>query len=180
MSRKIDLNQPNQGTQDWHTPLNTNFSDIENAVNEGIDFYSMFAAVPTDPVSMAVDVLPGVIFDMKDVTNVAKQTTSNLAAPSSNDRIDRVVADKADGTISVETGTEASSPSAPDVPDGKVPLAQISLSPATTEITESDITDERSWLPDGEPTKVIVDGTQKHQWTIDVDTSEQKMTITTS
>jgi len=180
MTQNISLNKPAQGTQDWHTPLNNNFTIIEDGVNQVIDFGSMFNVQPTDPASMALDVLPGVIFDLKTVTTKGKQTTSNFAAPSNDDRIDRVVADKVNGTVSVVTGSEASNPSAPNFSEGKVPLAQVYLTPSTSSLTESDLTDERSWLPNGHPIEMKVDGTTKYHWTVDVDTNNNEMNITTS
>ena len=85
----------------------------------------------------------GTIFDGATLTEVAAQSTSTIAAPSSDPRIDRVVIDKASGAVSVATGTEAASPSPPAIPAGKLPVAQVAFSVGQTEIVNSDIADER-------------------------------------
>lgn len=72
------------------------------------------------------------------------QTTGLIVAPVGNPRIDRVVIDSLTGAVSVITGTPAGSPVAPDVPAGKFPVAQVLLQIASTTITNSMITDERS------------------------------------
>ncbi len=92
----------------------------------------------------------GAIFDGGTLTEVAAQDTAVITAPSVNPRIDRVVIDRGTGAVSVVTGTEAASPTPPAVPAGKVPVAQVALTTGSTEITNSDITDERALgLPGG-------------------------------
>ena len=71
------------------------------------------------------------------------QLSSTFTAPIGNPRIDRVVADRFTGVLSVITGTPASSPSPPAITSGKAPLAQILLQTATTSINNTMITDER-------------------------------------
>jgi hypothetical protein len=68
-----------------------------------------------------IKVLDGFIFDGSTITAIAAQNTGAIAAPVTNPRIDRVVADAVTGTISVVTGVEASTPSAPNVPSGALP-----------------------------------------------------------
>ncbi len=79
------------------------------------------------------------------------QVTGTITAPVTNPRIDRVVCDQTTGVIAVVTGAESTTPSAPAIPAGKYPLAQILLATSTTSITNSIITDERDFTPAGDP-----------------------------
>lgn len=78
------------------------------------------------------------------MVSVSQQTTGALIAPVSNPRIDRIVVDSEDGIYSVITGTEAASPTAPAIPNGKLPVCQIAMTVAMTTIANSIITDERT------------------------------------
>ncbi len=93
---------------------------------------------------MTVRLEAGAIFDGATLTEVAAQSTSILAAPTTDPRIDRIVIDRASGAVSVVTGSEATSPTAPAITAGKAPIAQVLLATSTTEIVDSDITDERA------------------------------------
>lgn len=73
------------------------------------------------------------------------QRTAAITAPVSNSRIDRIVIDAATGAVSVITGTASPTPSAPAITAGKIPVAQVLLTSATTAITNSMITDERAF-----------------------------------
>lgn len=73
----------------------------------------------------------------------AQQTSATIVAPVTNPRIDRIVINDQTGVISVITGSEAASPSAPAITAGTRPVAQILLATSTTAITNSMITDER-------------------------------------
>lgn len=142
MSAPLSLNQPAQDTKDWHTPMNENFGDIEDAVNDHGRMAGIFFCHEQSSPNMTARVDPGYIHKDNTITEVAAQNIPTLSAPSTNDRIDRVVID-GDGNVSVIAGTEAASPTAPAIPVGKFPCAQIYLTPSHTEITNSDITDER-------------------------------------
>lgn len=72
------------------------------------------------------------------------QVTGVFTAPGGNPRIDRIVADRFTGIISVITGTPAATPAPPAITSGKVPLVQVLLQTATTSITNSMLTDERA------------------------------------
>ncbi len=76
---------------------------------------------------MTVRLDAGAIFDGATLTEVAAQSTSILAAPSTDPRIDRIVIDRASGAVSVVTGSEAASPTPPAITAGKVPIAQVLL-----------------------------------------------------
>lgn len=78
------------------------------------------------------------------IVSIAQQTTGALIAPVSNSRIDRIVVDSEDGVYSVLTGTESASPVAPAIPNGKLPVCQISMTVGMTVIANSIITDERT------------------------------------
>jgi len=108
-----------------------------------------FAAHEQSTPDMTVRVDAGHVFDGSTLTEVAAQNTGTITAPSTSDRIDRIVISNTDGTVSVITGSEAASPSAPSITSGNLPCAKVYLTPSTTEITNADITDERSRLPGG-------------------------------
>lgn len=96
---------------------------------------------PTPNLTVAVD--GGLKFLTGALSLVAAQSTSAITAPASNPRIDRVVIDRTSGAVSVVTGTEAVSPTAPAIPAGKLPICQVLLQTTSTSITNSMITDER-------------------------------------
>jgi hypothetical protein len=95
--------------------------------------------------NMTVRLDAGNIFDGLTLTEVAAQSTGTITAPSSHPRIDRVVIDNTTGVVSVVTGTQATSPVAPAIPNGKSPVAQVLLQTTTTTITNAIITDERNF-----------------------------------
>ncbi|WP_341913297.1 hypothetical protein [Ferrovibrio terrae] len=72
-----------------------------------------------------------------------QQVTPAFMAPSGNPRIDRIVVDQRTGMLTVVAGTAAATPSAPTVPAGKIPVAQVRLEPGVTGINDAMITDER-------------------------------------
>ena len=92
---------------------------------------------------MTVRLDAGAIFDGTTLTEVAAQSTGTITAPSANPRIDRLVVDQLTGVVSVITGTEDASPTAPAITAGKVPVAQVSLVVSQSSIVNADITDER-------------------------------------
>ena len=92
---------------------------------------------------MTVRLDAGALFDGTTLTEVAAQSTGTITAPSTNPRIDRVVIDESSGAVSVLTGTEAPSPSAPAITAGKLPIARVALVVSQTSIDNADITDER-------------------------------------
>lgn len=108
----------------------------------GASFAPHEQAVP----AMTVRIDAGIIYSSstKTVAEVAAQNSAVITAPSSNPRIDRVVVDRTAGTVSVITGSEAASPSAPAIAGDVVPIAQIALTVGMTEIANTDITDERN------------------------------------
>jgi hypothetical protein len=105
-----------------------------------------FACYAKDTPDMQVLVGPGSIHYGLTVVEKTEQTSSTITAPSGNPRIDRVVVDHHTGVMAIVTGSESASPVPPALSAGQVPVAQILLdnSPATTQITNSLITDERA------------------------------------
>lgn len=93
--------------------------------------------------NMTVRVDAGALLSGTTLTEVAAQNTGTITAPGSNSRIDRVVIDSTTGAVSVITGTPGVSPAVPALTAGKLPIAQVLLTSASTSITNSMITDER-------------------------------------
>src|SRR5262249_48026374 len=77
------------------------------------------------------------------LVEVPAQATALITAPTSNPRIDRVVVSSTTGAVSVVTGTEASSPTLPNIPAGSTPVAQVLLQPTPTGITKTQNSDGR-------------------------------------
>ncbi len=94
--------------------------------------------------NMTVLVDAGILRTGVVLVSKTQQTTTTITAPTTNPRIDRIVIDSTDGTVSVITGTEAASPTAPNLTNTKIPIAQVLLQTSTTQITNSIITDERT------------------------------------
>ncbi len=103
-----------------------------------------FAPHETTPQAMQVVVDAGATFYNNAVNNVAAQTVTIAAAPTTAgiSRIDRIVYN-ATGVASVVLGTPSNTPVAPAIPDGSFPLAQVYVGTNYTAITNADLTDER-------------------------------------
>ena len=93
--------------------------------------------------NMTVAVGAGALLSWGNVVPVAAQSTGVITAPVTNPRIDRVVIDAGNGVIATVTGTESATPTAPAIPSGYLPIAQVLLAPGATSITNALITDER-------------------------------------
>jgi len=98
-------------------------------------------AQSTPDMTIATD--SGALFVGGTLIEVSAQTTAAIAAPITYPRIDRVVVDQTTGEVSVVTGTEAASPTAPAIPGGKSPVGRVALAIGVTAITNTMITDER-------------------------------------
>ena len=131
-------------------------------LTEGIVGTDDLEVTEKDTPDMSVDVGSGSGYVQGDqsttqghyrIYNDATVNKAIAAADPSNDRIDRVIAQVKDSTdiggaddeweIQVLTGTPAGSPSAPALPDDALDLALIDVGAGVTEITNSDITDQR-------------------------------------
>lgn len=104
-----------------------------------------FQCYAQDTPDMTVQVAAGAVQNGRTLTSVAAQNTGTITAPSVNPRIDRVVINSL-GVVSVITGTEAGSPSAPAITPDHVSVAQILLATSDTTLLNSQITDERPGL----------------------------------
>lgn len=113
--------------------------------NSNVDARISWAWAPhaQDTPNMTVRLEAGAILSGVTLTEVAAQNTGTITAPSTHPRIDRVVIDRVTGAASVVEGSEAASPTAPAIPAGKLPVAQVLLTVGMTAITNADLTDER-------------------------------------
>jgi hypothetical protein len=133
------LNDP-----DFEAQLGTSYKTaLDNALTVARRLVRAFAPHEQSTPNMTVRLDEGFIFSGGTLSEVAAQSTGTITAPVTNPRIDRVVVDNATGAVSVITGTEAASPSAPAITAGKTPVAQVLLQTSTTQITNAIITDER-------------------------------------
>src|SRR4051794_31453421 len=87
--------------------------NIDAAFAVGQRVFDNFAPHQTATPAMTVSLDAGHIFNGTTLTEVAAQTTGTITAPVSHDRIDRVVVDNVTGAVSVITGVENVSPTAP-------------------------------------------------------------------
>lgn len=118
-------------------------TNIDACVKVFMRIAAVFAAHEQSTPGMTVRVEAGYIWDGQTLTEVAAQNTATITAPVTNPRIDRIVVDCLTGAVSVVAGSESASPSAPALPAGKWPVAQVALATSTTAITNNLITDER-------------------------------------
>lgn len=125
-------------------------SEYKTKIDSAISIHNKvagdFAPHEVSTPNMTVQVDAGKLFTPGGITltEQSQQTSGTITAPSVNPRIDRIVIDSNTGAISIITGSEAASPSAPAITAGKLPIAQILLATSTTTITNSLITDERT------------------------------------
>lgn len=134
--------QTNFTTQDPTTYKGSIDGDLAVLARAGDAFAPHAQATP----NMTVALDAGFRYDPRaaSLTAVAAQSTGAITAPVSNSRIDRVVIDAATGAVSVITGTPGVSPAVPALTAGKLPVAQVLLTSASTAIANSMITDERA------------------------------------
>ena len=121
----------------------TNIDSCVNVLAQiGQDFAPHAAATP----NLTVLIDAGKIIKADGTLVSQAQQTATFVAPAANPRIDRIVIDMLTGAYSIIAGTEAASPTAPAITAGKLPCAQVSLTVAQTQITNANITDERTAL----------------------------------
>jgi len=109
--------------------------------------------VATDPASLTVIAKAGRAFISKVVYKLGNDTaTVSVTAPSSQPRIDLVVARLADWSVAIVEGQESGSPEPPDPGSDEIALAELYLRPGMTCIKDSDdgtngyITDVRTFV----------------------------------
>ena len=76
-------------------------------------------------------------------SQIISEGSGGIEAPGVNPRIDRVVINPDTGVYELVSGTEAISPTPPDLPPEKIPNCQFRLETSTTILRNSLITDER-------------------------------------
>lgn len=97
------------------------------------------AVKATTPPGLTVEAHPGYAFIGNMPYKLAAATeTPTIAAPGSNPRIDLVQARLVTWDVSVKTGTEAASPTAPTPDADCIPLARIYCRPGMTSIEDTD------------------------------------------
>ncbi|MDH5189140.1 MAG: DUF4815 domain-containing protein [Rhodospirillaceae bacterium] len=134
------FNQPDY-TVDTATEYKTNIDAAVAVVsNVADDFAPHEAAAP----NMTIKVAPGKIYAAGVLVEQSEQTSATITAPTTNPRIDRIVIDGSTGAVSVITGAEAASPTAPALTPGVIAVATVLLATSTTQITNSLITDDRA------------------------------------
>lgn len=118
--------------------------DLDNAHAVHARLTTRYLVHAQDTPDLTVRVSAGNRFNGITLAEDAAQNSAAMVAPSVNPRIDRIVLDPLDGTVSIITGAESASPVPPALTVGKLPLAQVALTTSTTVIVNADITDERS------------------------------------
>ena len=141
------FNQTNWSVNDpntWRTYTDGNFLVLQQ-------LGAAFMPSQSSPAAMTITIAAGLIFIYGSApVSQAAQTCGTITAPVSHPRIDRAVIDSVTGALSIITGTEAVSPSAPSIPFGKLPICQIALAVGQSTIINANITDERcvvSYIP---------------------------------
>lgn len=143
----------NQGWDYLEPPSRNWWNWLHRKIYEWIAYFddpalNPFAATAQSPSSMSVDIGAGKLWDGETLTEVSAQTIGPISAPTTDNRIDRVVIDRNSGIAELVAGTESATPSAPAIPEFKIPNSRILLVPSMTEIENADITDERALTPD--------------------------------
>lgn len=125
---------------------NTYKGNIDGAVQVLSRMGAGFAPRAEDTPSMKIAVDAGAIFNRATGGYIAKsaQLTSTITAPGSNSKIVRVYIDEL-GQVGTVEGAVAASPVAPQYPAGSYPVCRVTITNATTTITNSMITDERAF-----------------------------------
>lgn len=118
--------------------------DASLALLAGSPTGNMFACHEQTSPNMTIRVEGGVIIDDVTLTVVAAQNTGTITAPATNPRIDRVVMNILTQAVSIVTGTQAASPTAPAIPASSISLCQARIETSSSIITNSMITDERA------------------------------------
>ncbi len=108
--------------------------------------------------AMKVKVRAGKVSYGNSNFDIVVQDSPTFTAPTSNSRIDLVQVD-ATGTVIVTQGVAAASPVAPSY-DGKVTLAEVTLSVGQTTILQSNIKDVRGFVSMATSNAVLTSGDQ--------------------
>lgn len=118
-------------------------SSIDNSIAMLAQLAKQFAPREMATPALGITVEEGIL---SDGTHVAAQNVAGIGAPSANPRIDRIYYDMNLRSFQRAVGAEASSPVAPSLPFGSIPIAQIYLTVGMTAIRNADIMDDRSFM----------------------------------
>lgn len=94
---------------------------------------------------LTLQVEAGNVYFGSELTEFAGGNSPSFTDPSSDPRIDVLSLDDT-GTLIRTGGTEAASPSAPDIPAGNIPIAQIYNRAGQTQINDSDQADGNGYI----------------------------------
>lgn len=134
------LTQPNNTTQSGSVYKAAIDDSVAVLAEIGQDFAPHQSTVAD--LNVLVDAGKGIKAD----GTLVEQSQQSIAftAPTVNPRIDRIVVDMVSFVASRVAGTEAASPVAPAIPPGKFSNSKVSLTVGQTQITNINITDERT------------------------------------
>ena len=114
------------------------------------NFYAHEASTP----DMTVTLEAGKLMYAGTLATQPQQSVAITAADATQNRIDRIVIDEQTGSASVIDGILATTPTAPPIPAGKLPVCQVQVDAGTAAITDAIISDERAFFGSG--SEVIV------------------------
>lgn len=98
---------------------------------------SYLLALAQDTPDLTLKVLAGKAYFGGDLVDFSQTNTSSFSVPVTDDRIDILSLNSA-GSLVITEGTEAVSPTAPDVPHGNIPIAQVYMRAGATSIKDTD------------------------------------------
>jgi len=107
--------------------------------------------------NMSVDVASGTVWIGSSKLTIAATTKTINAADPSNPRIDIITVDSS-GNVNYTAGTASSTPAMPDIPANSILLAMIYVQAGATAIYDSDIRDERVYVPLHNPLSAFLYG----------------------
>ena len=137
MTKYTRPDHTSQSLTSWKSNLDNSAAVFEQGAGDN------FQPHEQETPNMTIRLEAGLIWDASTLTEVSAQNTGTIVAPSSDPRIDRVVIDTSTGAVSVITGTESATPSAPAFTSSKFPICQILLATTSTSIVDTMLTDER-------------------------------------
>lgn len=122
-------------------------TNIDNSISVMSRIGASFAPHEQDTPNMTIRVDAGNLWVDGGVVEVGAQSSATISSPATYSRIDRIIIGSTAGTVSILSGTPATSPVAPVIPENKLPICKVTLATTTTAITNSLITDERvNWI----------------------------------
>ena len=123
----------------------------------------------TEVTELRVRVRAGKIQMVSGVIDIPDQKSDLFIAPTSNNRIDLVYIKVSTGAVKIKQGNEAVSPVPPNYGgvETKIGLAEVLLTPSSTNITASMIKDVRNFItPPSEPDGVTLERSSSGKWQV--------------